>query len=207
MKNNLKTYLYITAGVLVTFLVGWMIYASIALKRTRAERDRWKQNSAVLMTEAEQYKVRDSLSAVRVEGLELTVRELKRFRADDAALVKDLRAKVKELSAITKAQSEAVYEIAAPIRDTIIILDSIRVPARAVHAGDEWYSFDGFVTDSTFDGQMRCRDSIVVAETVQYRRFLGFLWKTKRVKSRTVDVMSKNPHCTMQGAELITIKK
>lgn len=204
----MKKYLYITAAVVVALLVGAVIWEGISLRRVRGERDRYQRNTEVLLSEAEQYRVRDSLSAVQVEGLELTIRELKKYRADDAALVKDLRTKVKELTALGKAQTSGVYEIIIPVRDTIIVYrDSTRARAKAVHAGDEWYTFDGIVTDSTFDGRMTCRDSIVVAESVQYKRFLGFLWRTKKVKSRTLDVISKNPHSTVEGAEFITIKK
>ena len=51
------------------------------------------------------------------------------------------------------------------------------------------------------------RDSILVAATVQYKRFLGFLWKTKKIKNREIDVISRNPHTKIMGVEYIEIEK
>ena len=56
---------------------------------------------------------------------------------------------------------------------------------------------------SGFSGTLEVRDSLLVVETVQRKRFLGFLWKTKRVKSREIDVVSKNPYTDIVGVESI----
>ena len=81
------------------------------------------------------------------------------------------------------------------------------IPAVAVHCGDAWFDFDGILTHDEFTGTLSNRDSLVVAESVKYRRFLGFLWKTKRVKDRRVDVVSKNPHTSIMGVEYVVIEK
>lgn len=203
----MRKYIYIAIAAAVAFLAGLSIWEGVTLHRMRYERDRYQRNSNALLAEVEQYKVRDSLSAARVEGLELSLSEFKKFRSEDAALIKDLRAKVRELERVSTTQTVTEYVMSAPVHDTIIIRDSVPIAARAVHCGDAWYDFDGVVTDSTFEGRMQSRDSLLIAETVQYRRFWGFLWRTRRVKSRTIDITSKNPHSTVEGAEIITIKK
>lgn len=58
-----------------------------------------------------------------------------------------------------------------------------------------------------FTGTFENRDSLLVAETVKYKRFLGFLWKTSKVKDRKVDVVSKNPHTKILGVEFTTIRE
>lgn len=172
------------------------------------ERDRYKGSTAALLSDAKLYRFRDSLSAARVESLELTLKEYERFRGEDAALIGELKRRNHDLSAVNKAQTQTIIELSAVPRDTVVIVrDSIRVPAVAVHCGDAWYDFDGVLTEDEFTGTLRNRDSLLLVETVRYKRFLGFLWKTKKVKDRQLDAVSKNPHTTIEDIEFTTIVK
>lgn len=177
------------------------------IKKTKAESAKYKSNTEALFTEVERYRIQDSLSAVRVESLELTVKEFERFRSEDAALIKELKKKNRDLSEVSRAQSETIIALQAIPKDTVIITkDSIVTPAVSVHCGDVWFDFDGYLTDKEFSGTLVNRDSIVLAETVKYHRFLGFLWKTKRVDERTLQATSKNPHTTLMNLEHIMIE-
>ena len=151
--------------------------------------------------------MRDSLSAARVEALELTVKEFERFRSEDAALITSLRQRNRDLASVNTTQAQTIIELSAVPRDTVIIRDSIPVKAVAVHAGDAWYDFDGLLTENEFTGTLANRDTLILAETVEYKRFLGFLWKTKRVKERNATVVSRNPHTEILGVEHIVIEK
>lgn len=178
-----------------------------AIERLTAERDKFRNNTETLLGDVETYRFRDSLSAARVQSLELTVSEFERFRAEDARLIRELKAKNRDLAAVNKTQSQTIIDLLAVPRDTLIIRDSIPIPAVAVHCGDAWFDFDGLLTEKEFTGTLANRDSLVVAESVQYKRFLGFLWKTKQVKNRRVDVVSKNPHTSILGVEHVVIEK
>ena len=184
------------------------IWSGRTINRLTAERDRYKGNTATLLSDVEHYRVRDSLSAARVQSLELTVKEFERFRADDAALIKQLKQRNRDLAAVNTTQSQTIIDLQAIPRDTVIIVqDSIKVPAVAVHCGDAWFDFDGLLTKEQFTGTLANRDSLIVAETVKYKRFLGFLWKTKEIQDRQIDVVSKNPYTTIMGMEHIVISK
>ena len=178
------------------------------IRNLRAERDRYKGNTETLLADVETYRVRDSLNAARVQSLDLTVKEFERFRSEDAELIRALKARNRDLAAVNKTQSETIIELSAVPRDTVVIVrDSIRVPAVAVHCGDAWFDFDGILTDEQFTGTLANRDSLLLAETVKYKRFLGFLWKTRRVKDRQLDVVSRNPHTTILGVEHVVIER
>lgn len=204
----MKKYLILAAIVIVAALAVMCILSGRKIERLTAERDRHAGNTAALLFDVERYRVRDSLSAARVQSLELTVKEFERFRADDAALIKELKQRNRDLAAVNKTQSQTIIDLRAVPKDTIIIAkDSLIIPAVKIHSGDAWYDFDGLLTKEEFTGTLRNRDSLVVAETVKYKRFLGFLWKTKQIKDRQVDVISKNPHTEILGVEHITISK
>lgn len=176
------------------------------LQKMRSENERYRANTVTLLSDAELYKVRDSLNAARVQSLELTVQEYERFRAEDAELIRSLKARNRDLAAVNKTQSETIIDLQAIPHDTVIVVrDSIPIPAVAVHCGDAWFDFDGFLTEEQFTGTLANRDSLLMAETVKYKRFLGFLWKTRRVQDRQIDVVSRNPHTTILGLEYVII--
>lgn len=178
------------------------------IEQLKAERDRYKGNTETLLTDVETFRVRDSLSAARVQSLELTVKEFERFRAEDAAIIRELKNKNRDLSQVNETQSQTIIDLLAIPKDTVVIVrDSIRVPAVAVHCGDAWYDFDGVLTAEQFTGTLTNRDSLLLAETVKYKRFLGFLWKTRHVQDRQLNVISRNPHTTILGLEHIVIEK
>lgn len=171
------------------------------------ERDRYKGSTAALLSDAKLYRFRDSLSAARVESLELTMKEYERFRGEDAALIKQLKQRNRDLAAVNKTQSQTIIDLRAVPRDTLIIRDSVRVPAVAVHCGDAWFDFDGLLSENEFTGKLEHRDSLLLVESVKYRRFLGFLWKTKKIEDRQLDCVSKSPHNSILGLEYIVIEK
>ncbi len=204
MKLELK-YVIVIFFILMAFVAG-LVIQDRKIKKVSGERDRYRNNTEVLMSDVEHYRTKDSLDVARVESLELTLREFQKYRAEDAALIKQLRTKNRDLQSVVTTQSEMIVEMSSVPKDTVIIRDSIKMQAKLVHCGDEWYDFDGLITEDSFEGNMISRDSLLVAETVRYKRFLGFLWKTKKVKDRMIDVVSKNPHNVIQDCKLITIE-
>ena len=184
-----------------------VIWADRTIDRLTAERDRYKGNTETLLSDVEHYRVRDSLNAARVQSLELTVKEYERFRADDAALIKELKQRNRDLAAVNKTQSQTIIDLRAIPRDTVVVRDSVRVPAVAVHCGGAWFDLDGLLTEKEFTGILANRDSLVIAESVKYKRFLGFLWKTRKVEDRQLDVVSKNPHTELMGVEYVVIER
>ena len=199
---------YLLAIIFVlAILVAGNVFQFNRTKKLTDERDRYKNNTEVLMGDVEQYKVRDSLNVARVQSLELTLDEFKRFRAEDAALIKQLKTKNRDLQSVVTSQSQSIYELSAIPKDTVIVHDSVRIDALLLHCGDEWFDFDGILSNGKLEGNMITRDSLLLAETVKYKRFLGFLWKTNKIQNRMIDVISKNPHTLIQDVELITIEE
>lgn len=204
MKGVYKVVLAVAA---IISIVAAIVISSERVKRISGELARYKRNTETLLSDVETYRVRDSLNAARVQSLELTVDEYERFRAADAELIRTLQTRNRDLAAVNKTQSETIIRLSAIGRDTVVIVrDSIQVPAAFIHCGDAWFDFDGIFADNVFTGELRNRDSLIVAETVKYKRFLGFLWKTHKVQDRRVDVVSKNPHTAIIGMEYITIE-
>lgn len=167
----------------------------------KAERDRNARNTASLMEDVQTYKVRDSLNAAKVGALELSLKEFKRYRAEDARLIADLKARNRDLDAISGTQTSTTIDITTIVHDTLYLRDTGLVAGKVLKCGDAWYDFEGQIEGDTFTGRMESRDSLLLVETVRYKRFLGFLWKTSKVKDRQMDAVSRNPHTKILALE------
>lgn len=189
--------------------------ATIWVQRTKIEkltdeRNRYRGNTETLLQDVSRYQTKDSLNAAKVGVLELKLSEFEKYRASDAELIKTLQTKNWELEAVTTAQMETITKLRGTVRDSIVYLpgDTTTIVLKCVDISDPWFSLKGCTTpDGEFTGTFVNRDSILVAATVQYKRFLGFLWKTKKIKNREIDVISRNPHTKIMGVEYIEIEK
>ena len=149
------------------------------------------------------------MNAAKVGVLELKLSEFEKYRASDAELIKTLQTKNRDLERVTTTQMETINELRATVRDSVVYLpgDTVTTVLRCIEYSDKWVDFDGCIINNTFSGKIITRDSLLITESVQYKRFLNFLWKTKRIKNREFDIVSKNPHTKITGFEVITIEK
>lgn len=203
----MKKYLIWAAIILAVAAALWVQHAKI--KRLTDERDKYRTNTETLLQDVRTYQTKDNLNAAKVGNLELKLSEYKKYRADDAALIKSLQTKNRDLQRVTTAQMETINELRANVRDSIVYLpgDTVTTVLRCIEYSDKWVDFDGCIINNMFSGKIITRDSLLITESVQYKRFLNFLWKTKRIKNREFDIVSKNPYTKITGFEVITIEK
>lgn len=203
----MKKYLIWAAIILAVAAALWVQQSRI--KRLTDERDKYRSNTETLLQDVRTYQTKDSLNAAKVGNLELKLSEYKKYRADDAALIKSLQTKNRDLQRVTTAQMKTINELRANVQDSIVYLpgDTVTTVLRCIEYSDKWVDLDGCIINNTFSGKIITRDSLLITESVQYKRWLGFLWKTKRIKNREFDIVSKNPNSKITGFEVITIEK
>ena len=181
-------------------------------KRLRQERNTYRNNTEVLLGDVEHYKTKSGLQAARVGELQLRIGELEKYRADDAALIEDMGIKKRELEQLTKIQQQTIYELQGKARDTVYIEVTaggpVEVGAKCAQYSDEWVNFSCCIfEDNSYNADIASRDRITYVEHVKYARFLGFLWRTKRIKSRDQSIVNHNPYTKISDAEFITLQK
>lgn len=203
----MKKILIYTAIIGAIAAVFW--FQQSRIKSLTAERDKYRTNTETLLSDVQQYQTKDSLNAAKVGNLTLKVSEYEKYRADDLALIKTLQTKNRDLQRVTTTQLETINELRGTVRDSSVYLpgDTVTTVLRCVEYSDKWIDFDGCIVNDTFSGKIVTRDSLLITESVQYKRFLNFLWKTKRIKNREFDIVSKNPHTKITGFEVVTIEK
>lgn len=206
----MKKYLIIAAIALAVSAVVTIWVQRSRINTLTGERDKYRTNTETLLQEVSRYQTKDSLNAAKVGVLELKLSEFEKYRASDAELIKTLQTKNRDLQRVTTAQMETINELRANVRDSVVYLpgDTVTTVLRCVDIVEPYFELHGCATpDGQFTGTHINRDSLLIVETVQYKRWLGFLWKTKKIKNREIDVVSKNPATRILGVEFVTIEK
>lgn len=201
------------------------ILAFHKIHKLKEENTRLLSNQEILLTqkqtimaESQKYKVSDSLSAAKVSELQFTLKEYKKYRAQDLQLVKQLKIKKSDLQKVIGSQMETLNILSAKLNDSIKVDTIINTSYVAVSTTDtlkcfgyksKWTDISGCINlkSDSINLQIKNRESLKIVETVVYKRFLGFLWKTNKVKDRQVDIISENPNTTIVNLDYVSIKR
>lgn len=164
-----------------------------------------------IMAESQAYRVSDSLNAAKVSELQFTLKEYKKYRAQDLQLIEQLKVKKSDLQKVIDSQTETINSLSAKLNDSIRIdtTTNIADTLKCFDYKSKWTDVSGCIDlkRDSINLQIKNRESLKIVETVVYKRFLGFLWKTNKVKDRQVDVVSENPNTTITNLDYISIKR
>ena len=201
MKINLSKILLVTVILLsVTVNVLWH-----KANRLAKERDKYIENTNALLSEVERIQVDSTRMALDVKTLRLTVSEYEQYRAEDAALIKKLGLRVKDLEAAARHQLVVEAPIVAPVKDSVIVRDTVLVPMQIVEMITPYIEFKGMIEDSVLMANVRIPVMLNQAIWIEYKhRFLWWRWKVKAVHQT---ITSDNPHVEIEYSEYVKLKK
>lgn len=194
---------------------------AIAVKNCKAvdalmdEINTYQRNERGLIDMVEHYRTCDSLSGARVDELTLSLDDALKVIDEDKQMIENLKRKpskgtISRMESVAKTATKTEIKVVEKLRDTtivknrdIIYRDTI---VKYVDVSQPYYDVHATIAHDTIDMDITTRDSLLIVEMVEYKRFLGFLWKTKRIKRRTFDVISKNPNTIIEDFKVVTIK-
>lgn len=204
----MRTKIYLFIAIIIIALSGELYLKSLQLKAVKIEKEIYKSNNTTLLQDVEIYKAKNNLNAATVGELQMTLSEYKKYRADDLALIKTLQTKNRDLASVTTAQTQTITQLTGKVIDSIVYRDNYIIDTlKCIDISSEWFDLKGCSNrNNDFFGKFENRDSLLIAETIKYKRFLGFLWETEKIKDRKIDVVSKNPNTRILGVELVTIR-
>lgn len=205
----MKKYIIIAAIALAVAAVVTIWVQRSRINQLTGERDKYRTNTETLLQDVSRYKTKDSLNAARVGVLELSIQDYERFMKEDADLINKLKRKNEELQNFSKIQTETIIKIRAQVKDSLIYIpgDTAYQLIPCVSFRDSWTNIEACVYNDTLIGDIQIRDSLILYETIIYKRFLGFLWKTKKIKERSFNIVSKNPYTEIKDVEVVSIRK
>ena len=126
------------------------------------------------------YRTKDGLQAAQVAELRLSMDELKRYREQDAKLLESLKTKGRDVERYYTVETVTHDTVHSVMHDSVIIREQEPLKVRAINIDKRWYSLHGWIDGDTIAGQLTTRSALKIVETVKYKRFLGFLWKTSK---------------------------
>lgn len=181
----------ITAVLLVSISILYNMY-----KKERNERIRQESNVEVLNDSVKHSTIRDSLNVASISALNYDIDELKKYRAADLNLIKDLKIKNKNLESLTKVSTIVI--------DTIIKELWHPAPNRpdCLEYVDRWATIEACFKDSTVSYSVRDSLDIVINKVPRHK----FLWWSWGVKGYKVNVVNLNPHSKVDYLEYIKVK-
>ena len=214
MKN------YLIIGLIIAGLVLAIFWQQERINVIKKDRDSYKQNVYTLLDDIDRYQTKDSLNAISVNQLELKLVEIIKYRADDMKLIETLKVDKNRLQKIITTQTQTIYDLKGEVKDSIIWRERFEdeflkadSSFKSVYADtlkcirimDKWFDLNGCIdANSKFAGRFENRDSLLYVEHIIPKRFLFIKWG---VKERRQEIVSRNPHTVITGAEFITIRK
>lgn len=195
-----------------------LVLAFYKIHKLKEENIRLLNNQEILLTEkqsamakSQTYKVSDSLNAAKASGLQFTLKEYKKYRAQDLQLIEQLKIKKSDLQKVINSQIETISNLSAKLNDSVRIdtISNMLDTLKCFDYKSKWTDVSGcmHLKHNSISMQIKNRESLKIVETVAYKRFLGFLWKTNKIKNRQVDVMSENPNTIITNLDYINIKR
>lgn len=187
----------------VTLLGGivWLQHRNTV--RLKAERDRYQSNSTALLSEVRRIRVDSATMALDTRTLQLTLDEYRRFREEDAATIRRLGVKVKNLEAAARHEMEVAGPIDAAVRDTVVIRDTVPLLRQKVEMITPHIHLTGLIEEGRLKGEIRVPVTFRQAVWVEYKGW----WFWKRVKAVHQTISSDNPYAEISYSEYIKIKK
>lgn len=206
---KLKLIIGIIIGALLAFNFSQISNLKSENKRLNTNQTQLLSQSAQIIEENNNYKVADSLNALRTNELLLTISEYERYRQKDAVLIAQLTSKNSNLEKVISSQTATINELSLKLVDSVVFDTITRITdtLKCFTYKSEWTDVTGCLslTKDSIDIQLQNRESIKVIETIKYKRFLNFLWKTNRIESKQIDVISENPNTIIIKSEAISI--
>lgn len=170
-----------------------------------------KNNEAALLSETKAYRVNDSLSAMRVSQLQLSLSQFEKYREADQKLIKALQADNKGLQDVIASTTETNRKLLLKLKDSLRIdtvtqyIDTLK----CFSFRDSWTSVSGcFYNDST-SLTIQNTDSLVAVTNMERKRFLFFKLPIKwfGYRNKQATIISKNPYTAIKHVEYITIAR
>ena len=188
----------------IPYIIAIVILAAcyISFSHLKSENKKLKANQETLLDSIKSFKVSDSLKAITVGNLELSLKQFKKYHEDDAILIKQLKGQKPEV--IIKPSIQTEYKVRTELKDSIIYKDTLKT----ILYKSKWNYISGFVDKDTINLNIINYDELLITESLQKKKFLFFRLPISifGYKRKVLNVISKNPNTKITSVEYITIK-
>lgn len=195
--NNILFILVLALGGIVCLLVSRNVYLS-------KEKERYQANTNALLSDIQQIQIDSAMMASTVKVLQLSLDEYKRYRTEDAATIKKMGIKIKNLEAAARHDVEINAPIDAELKDSVVFKDTASIFIRNVKMDTPYIKLEGEIENDRLIGKVHLPVHLHQAVWVEYQhRFLWWRWKIKAIHQT---ISSDNPYVDIKYSEFVNIK-
>lgn len=181
-----------------------LIVGVMALRHSRSEVVRLRNNNETLTSETELYKSRYNESVASVATLQLKLDEYRKQHANDVKHIKALGIRLRRIESVATTAVESDISISAPLHDTVYIKELLPDTCTIFKWSDQWVSIEGVIRNNMVECQIESLDTLRQIIHRVPRRFLFIKYGTKAIRQ---EIISSNPHSNIVYAEYIELPK
>ena len=217
MFTQIRLKLQVLTFVLMLMSAGLALFAFIAYRNMKADRDRLRDNQNILLHngKVDIKRTNTGLSQASVPALTLRSSEFRQSGDTLLQVAKAAGIKTSRISEAATASTTTSVEFKTRIFQTIVhdtVRDTVArslttfLPSRQLQLSwnDPWVSLSGTITDSMFHGSITAVDTLDIIVHRIPKRFLFFRFGCKQVR---MDIISRNPHTRLTYARYYQLVK
>lgn len=195
----------------VTAVFALSTFAALFFKLRKYEKkiERLEANEKALLSSCETYKVSDSLSAAKVNELQLSLKQVQAYNAEYINTINTLKLDKKGLQSIIASSTETNRDLIARLKDSVRTDTIIKDTAYIKHFtfNDTWTTAKGVVWPDSIHLNIQSRDSLLATISVERKKFLFIKLPIKLFgfKQKGLTIISKNPHTSINHVDFITV--
>lgn len=172
--------------------------------RMKEEIDTYQSNTQALLADVTQVRIDSAMMTSTIQVLNLSLDEYEKYRVEDAATIKKMGVRIKDLEAAGRHDVEINAPVDAMVKDTTVIRDTVKVIVKAVKMDTPYIKLDGIIEDNHLKGNIHLPVHLHQAFWVEYKH--RFLWWRWRVKAIHQTISSDNPYVEIKYTEFINLK-
>lgn len=172
--------------------------------RMREERNIYQSNTQALLRDAECVRIDSAMMASTIQVLNLSLEDYQKYRVKDAATIEKMRVRIKDLEATGRHDIEVNAPVDAPVRDSVVIRDTVKIMVKVVKMDTPYIKMNGIIENNHLKGNIHLPVHLHQAFWVEYKH--RFLWWRWRVKAVHQTISSDNPYVEIKYTEFINLK-
>ena len=165
------------------------------------------ENVYALSNTVKRYIVDDSLKAVKIQGLTLSLNDLKQVNSKLYDNIKKLDVKNKNLESVVALYQQQITNNKDSVRvETIVVKDTT---IQRFEWYNDWNQIRCEIQNNTIlpgKLQLNSRDSIYFATQIKYKRYWYTFWKRTPIGVQ-IDALNMNPNSEITGSDYIKLRK
>lgn len=190
--------------IIIAALLSLNIYFGKKCVSLNKEVDIQKENVKAALGDIERYQIDSTKQAAVVQGMQLSIDEYEKLRADGLKTIQDLNLKIKDITAASNSKLGVYADIIGALQDTILYKDSVIVEAKKLAVNNDYIKFDGVITKDTIKANIQM--DVTLNQTFYTTYKWKFLWWKGPIKDIRQVIVTDNPYVTVKYAEYINIK-